>query len=129
MNKRVFDIGYACINLLLTLAFGFVIAQAQESQTQTKLFAFIPVAENHAYPGQHIAGRVVSQHNMLMAEATMRNDEGQSMLSDRYGEYSPDGCSGTWYTGTPALDGMMVSPASNLATVLLNADHMGPMPE
>jgi hypothetical protein len=112
MNKRLFDIGYAFISLILLLAFGFVVAEAQESQTQTGHFVFIPVAANNPNTGNLITGRVVSQQNVPISGVTIRTDKGQTVTTDQYGEYTLDDLAGNNYTLTPSLGGIAFSPAS-----------------
>src|SRR5512143_3503054 len=90
MNKKIFDIAYACFSLFLMLAFGIVVARAQHAQTRGGLSVFIP-GFYKSPSGHTIEGRVVGLQNMPISGITIRTNRGQSVVTDKNGEYAIEG--------------------------------------
>jgi hypothetical protein len=117
MNKKLFETGYAFVSLILLLAFGFVVAKAQEGQTQAGQPVFIPFVYNGPVAGHTIAGRVLSPQNVPIPGVTIKTDQGQSVVTDQNGVYLLDGLNSGTYTLTPSQGGTIFSPASSAVVV------------
>ncbi len=117
MSKKLFDMGYALVSLILLLAFGFVVAKAQEGQTQAGQTVFIPVVNNYQTSGHTIAGRVVNPQNVPIPGVTIQTDHGQSVITNQNGDYSLSGLNGGTYTLTPSQGATVFSPASSAVVV------------
>ena len=117
MNKKLFDIAYALISLVLLLSFGSAVAKAQEAQTHSSQSVFIPIVENNPHYGHQITGQVVNQQNVAMAGVTIRTDKGQIAKTNSYGEYTLNDLTSDTYTLTPSLGGITFSPATTTVVV------------
>jgi hypothetical protein len=117
MNKKLFDIVYALISLVLLLSFGNAVAKAQEGQTEGSQSVFIPIVVNNPHYGHLITGRVVNQQNVPMAGVTIQTDKGQITTTNPYGEYALEGLASDTYTLTPSLGGITFSPANTSVVV------------
>jgi hypothetical protein len=117
MNKKLFDIAYALISLVLLLSFGSAIAKAQEAQTIGTQSIFLPIVMDNPNEGHLITGRVINQQNLPMAGVTIRTDKGQIATTNPYGEYTLEGLANDTYTLTPSLGGIMFSPANSSVVV------------
>ena len=117
MSKKLFDTGYALVSLIALLAFGIVVARAQEGQTQAGHTIFIPVVSNNSTAGHTIAGQVVSPQNVPIPGVTIRTDHGQSATTNQNGDYSLGGLNDGTYTLTPAQGMTEFSPASSAVVV------------
>jgi hypothetical protein len=117
MNKKLFDIAYALISLVLLLSFGSAIAKAQEAQTLGTPSIFLPIVMDNPNEGHLITGRVINQQNLPMAGVTIRTDKGQIATTNPYGEYTLEGLANDTYTLTPSLGGIMFSPANSSVVV------------
>lgn len=104
MSRKLFDVGYAFINLILMLAFGFAVAQAQESQNLTDYSIFIP-AVSHGPTSHGVAGQVVVKQNVPISGVTIRTDRGLSATTDQNGKCSLVGLDAGTYKLTPSLAG------------------------
>jgi hypothetical protein len=117
MNKKLFDLVYALISLVLLLSFGNAVAKAQEGQTQSSPSIFLPIVSNNPRYGHKITGRVVNQQNAPMAGVTIRTDKGHIVTTNSSGEYTLKDLSSDTYRLTPSLGGITFSPASTTVVV------------
>jgi hypothetical protein len=117
MYKKLFETGYALLSLILLLAFGFMVARAQQGQTQSGQTIFIPIIYNNPTAGHIITGRVVNPQNVPISGVTIRTDQGKTAQTDQNGDYSLNGLNDGIYTLTPSLGGIVFSPASSAVVV------------
>ena len=113
MNKKLFDLVYALISLVLLLSFGNAVAKAQERQTQASQTVFIPIVSNNPHYGHQIIGRVLNQQNAPMAGVTIRTDKGQVWTSMSFDLSGYPGTTimlqwGTFNSGTGGITSMYV---------------------
>lgn len=104
MSRKLIDVAYAFVNLILMLAFGFAVAQAQESQTLTDFSSFIP-AVHHSPTSHSIAGQEVESQNVAISGVTIRTDRGRSATANQNGKCSLVGLDTGTCTQTPPLAG------------------------
>jgi len=117
MGKKLIDIGYAILNLILILAFGFMVARAKEHQTRSGQTVFIPIVYSNPTASQPITGRVVNPQYVPIPVVTIRTDHGQSVTTDQNGDYSLTGLNGGTDTLTPSQGATVFSPASSSVVV------------
>ncbi len=117
MFKKFFEIANAIFCLFLLLAFGIVVARAQQNQTQTSFPVYLPAAFNQLPVFYNIEGRVVNSQNTGIAGVTIRTDKGQQTTTDQTGAYKLSGLATGTYTITPSKSGITFSPASTTVNV------------
>ena len=116
MKKNIYQSIFILLSLILLLAYGFMVAKAQDAQPQADQFVFIPILYNG--PGGHsITGRVLNPQNVPISGVTIRTDAGQSAITGQNGEYSLNGLDSGTYTLTPSQGQTIFSPATSSVVV------------
>lgn len=113
MNKKIFDLIFALISLVLLLSYGNAVVKAQEDQTQSSQSVFVPIVSNNPHDWHKITGRVVNQQNEPMAGVTIRTDKGKVWTSMSFDLSGYTGATimlqwGTFNNGTGGITSMYV---------------------
>ncbi len=117
MKKNIYQFIWILLSLVLLLAYGFMVANAQDGQPQADQVVFIPILY-HGPTGTHsIAGRVINPQNVPISGVTIRTDKGESAITNQNGEYSLNGLGVGNYTLTPSQGQTVFYPASSSVVV------------
>ena len=112
MNRKVIETSGVLLSIILLVAYGIMVVNAQESQTQAGYTVFLPGVFKFPAQGHSIAGLVVNQQNIPMSGVTIRTDQGQFTTTDQNGAYSLTGLKDGKYIVTPVFGNAVFSPAS-----------------
>jgi hypothetical protein len=117
MFRKIYEIAYALISLILLLAFGFAVAHAQQGQIQSTVQVFIPAVYKAPAPRYSIQGKVVNQQNVAIAGVTIKANQGQQTTTGADGKYNLTGLLAGTYTITPSKTGLVFSPTATIVIV------------
>ncbi len=123
MKRSLFQSIIVVFSLFLLLAYGFVVADAQDGQLSGGLSVFIPLLYNG--PSTHtVAGRVVNPQNVPVAGVTIKTDHGQLAVTDLNGNYTIKNLVEGTYTITPSQDDTAFSPSTSTVVVPPDVDKL-----
>ena len=117
MYKKLIDIAYAMLSLILLLGFGNAVAHAQQNQIQTSFPVYIPVVFKAVPPTYSIQGKVVDQQNTPVSGVTIRTSQGQQTVTGTDGKYNLSGLAAGAYSVIPSKSGIVFSPTASVVIV------------